>query len=141
MAASNGATAAASKSFAAPFADVVPLILEEWPDVAQTDLDGTDGEYDKVVTVVAKKTEHTKTLVKRQLEELDKMASEASHEGRLKAALHRLEGKTHEIGEYVKTQMVPNAEQKVRDHLLISMLTTAAFGFLLGFIFRGFGRR
>jgi ElaB/YqjD/DUF883 family membrane-anchored ribosome-binding protein len=139
MATQNGTIT--KETFKTSFPDLGPLLIEEWPEIDQAALDGTGGDLDKVVTLVSQKTEHTKTLVRRQIAELSKLASEEGMEGRMKKALHRLEEKTHEISEYVRGNMLPAAESKVRDHLLVSMLTTAAFGFLLGFIFRGFGRR
>jgi ElaB/YqjD/DUF883 family membrane-anchored ribosome-binding protein len=143
MAASNGVT---KEQFKSSFDDLEPLILEEWPDIERDALDDTGGEYDKVVELVAKRTERTKTFVKRQLDELSQIARDrpASVEGRLQRLLTRLESKTQEIStevsSYVKQTMLPTAEAKVRDHLLLSMIVTACLGFLFGFLSRGSGR-
>lgn len=139
MATTNGTMT--KDAFKSSFTDIEPLIMEEWPEVDRTALDGTGGDLEKVVTLVAQKTEHTKTLVRRQLAELNRMASEDGTEGRLKALIKRLEDKTSEISGRVKDDMLPAAEQKVRDNLIVSLLVSAAFGFLLGVIMRGFGRR
>lgn len=137
MAASNGVT---REQFKSSFSDLGPLILGEWPELDKKSLDGTDGDYEKVVELVAKATERTKTLVKKQLDELSQMAKADSTDSRIHRMLANLEAKTHEISGFVRQNMLPNAEQKVRDHLLVSMLVTTCIGFLLGFIFRGFGR-
>lgn len=139
MSASNGTLT--KDSFKTSFTDLGPLIVQEWPEVDSDSLDGTEGDLDKVVTLVAQKTEHTKTLVRRQLTELSKMAADNGAEGRLKALIKRLEDKTSEISGRVRENMLPAAEQKVRDHLVVSLLVSAAFGFLVGVIVRGFGRR
>lgn len=66
--------------FKAHFAAIVPLILEEWPDVPPTILHSSDGEFDRVVTCIALSTEHTRTLIRRQLRELYLLAvTQASH--------------------------------------------------------------
>lgn len=140
MAATNGVIT--RERFKSTFTDLHPLILAEWPEVDEKLLVGTEGDLEKVVELVAKKTEHTKTFVKKQLDELSQVAvSEVEDaETRIRRMLTKLELKTHEISGYVKENMLPGAEQKVRDNLLVSLLTTVCFGFLLGFIFRGFGR-
>jgi len=139
MSASNGTLT--KDSFKTSFTDLGPLIVQEWPEVDSDSLDGTGGDLDKVVSLVAQKTEHTKTLVRRQLTELSRMAADNGAEGRLKALIKRLEDKTSQLSGRVKDDMLPAAEQKVRDHLVVSLLVSSVLGFLLGVIVRGFGRR
>lgn len=66
--------------FKAHFAAIVPLILEEWPDVPPTILHNSEGEFDRVVTCIALSTEHTRSLIRRQLRELYLLAvAQPSH--------------------------------------------------------------
>src|SRR5690606_12099347 len=130
MAVANGVT---REQFKSTFPEINPLILQEWPEIDHKSLVSTDGDYEKVVELVAKTTERTKTLVKKQLDELSQIAQGDSAESRIQRMLARLEEKSHELAGYVKEKL-PSAEQKVRDHLLISILVTTCFGFLLGFI-------
>lgn len=52
------------------FLALMPLMLEEWPQLSQDDLLATDGDLDRVITYVAHQTEHTQTLIRRHLNEL-----------------------------------------------------------------------
>jgi ElaB/YqjD/DUF883 family membrane-anchored ribosome-binding protein len=149
MARSNGVTISA-RAFQADFEAVVPLIREEWPDVEKDALDGTGGSLDKVVALVAAKTEHTKALVKRQLSELHELSQKSEKkpmnlesalediEARARDLLDKIEAKGGEAAEHIKREVVPVAEEKVKENLLTSLLITLGLGFILGILF---GRR
>lgn len=138
MAVTNGVS---KEEFKSSFSELEPLILEEWPELEHGALEGTGGDYEKVVTLVSQETELPRTRVRKHLRELAEMApAKKSAEKRLHKLISNLEAKTNEISGYVKETMLPSAEEKVRDHLLVSLLVSTCFGFLIGFIFRGLGR-
>ncbi len=149
MSTSNGVGISA-RTFKTDFDRVAPLIREEWPEVEQDALLETGGTLEKVVDLVAGKTERTKALVKRQLRELHEIATTAGKEKpSLDGALHEIEARAREILEkieakggeaaaQIKKEVVPKAEEKVKENLLTSLLITLGFGFILGILF---GRR
>jgi ElaB/YqjD/DUF883 family membrane-anchored ribosome-binding protein len=71
---------------------ISPKILAEWPEVGRPALEATAGDPAAVVDLVAERTHHTKTLVKRQLAEIIGEAHAPSPlESRLLRVLHALE--------------------------------------------------
>jgi hypothetical protein len=142
MSTGNGKTASAE--FSRQFDKITPLIHEEWPDVDAEALKQTKGDYDLVVTLIAKRTEHTKTLVKKQLEELQRVADggdRADDMRLLRQMLERLQARTQEASNFVRGRMTDDAKQKVTQNPLVTLLIAIGLGFLLGFVLRGRGRR
>jgi ElaB/YqjD/DUF883 family membrane-anchored ribosome-binding protein len=149
MAGSNQPT---NEAFAATFEALQPLIRAEWPVVDEAALTETAGDYEKVVALVAKSTEHTKALVRRHLGELQQVAAEdakgeAASDGTLAAAqrklqetLKGLQAKASELSDYVRTQALADAKTKAEQHPLVTLLMAVGLGFILGFVLRGLGR-
>jgi ElaB/YqjD/DUF883 family membrane-anchored ribosome-binding protein len=138
MSQGNGQTAA----FVEQFDKLVPLIRDEWPAVDGDALRQTKGDYDLVVTLIAEQTEHTKALVKKQLDELRTMiqGNQASEVQRLRQMVERLQAKSQEIAGYVKSQMLKDAKQKVSDNPIVALLVALGFGLVLGLLLRGGSR-
>jgi ElaB/YqjD/DUF883 family membrane-anchored ribosome-binding protein len=144
-------TANGSTGFQESFEKIAPLIRDEWPVVAADALAATGGDYERVVALIADKTEHTKTLVKRQLAELrdisDKGASSnggstaKAVDAKLHEVLHKLQERSNEIAGYVKKQLIADAKAKVSENPLVTVLMAIGLGILLGFILRGGSRR
>jgi ElaB/YqjD/DUF883 family membrane-anchored ribosome-binding protein len=135
--------------FAHAFEKLVPLIVGEWPDVQADALAETKGDYEAVVTLIARKTEHTRALVRRQLAELEGLArAPATGDGesngdelqRLRKLVERIQERSREVSEYVHDKMLGDAEKKVRQNPLVALLWALGVGLLLGFILRGSGR-
>lgn len=57
-------------SLALPLADLVPLMLEEWPSLSQEALENVADDPEATVIYIATRTDHTRALVRRQLAEL-----------------------------------------------------------------------
>lgn len=135
--------------------------------MSEADLDETGGDIERVVAVVARATEHTRALVRRQLAELSGLtgAADAAADpltARVEAALRRLEertaglrgqandvverasalaGRASEVADHVKQDLVPEAEAKVKENPLVSLLVALGLGMILGLIIGGsFGR-
>jgi len=147
MADSNGATQDISaNSFKEDFGTLQPLILKEWPSVDGSALAATGGDLDRVVTLVAEKTEHTKALVRRQLAELREMglkgrARAQRADARFREVLDRLEKRTTELAKEIRGPMMENARGRLRENVFVSLLAALGLGFLLGAIIGLIGGR
>ena len=107
-------------------------------------LDQTHGDFDLVVALIAMETDHSKTLVKKQLEEIATVANDNGANDnevrKLRQMVERLQAKSQDVTDYVKKQMVTDARDKVGQNPLVALLMAMGFGLLLGFILRGLGR-
>lgn len=141
------------EGFTAAFPQIRPLVLDQWPEVDADALDGTEGDPDAVVVLVADATQHTKALVRKQLGELAEVAGvDASGiEARLVRLLHYLEGKAEPVageakrladtvrerGEDVGKQVagkVHEAEDTMKDNLWMSLLAALGLGLVAGLL-------
>jgi ElaB/YqjD/DUF883 family membrane-anchored ribosome-binding protein len=140
----GASTANGSNDFQDEFDKLTPLIREEWPAVDADALSATGGDYERVVALIAEKTDHTKALVKRQLCELRALSAKPTGNGvehRLEEMLHKLHERSNEIAGYVKKQMLADAKHRVTENPIVSLLMAIGLGVILGFILRGGGRR
>lgn len=71
--------------FHSAFPQLSSALLEEWPQIEAEALSATQGELDKVVGLIVEKTGHTKTLARRQLEELYRIVTAPSEGGSFSA--------------------------------------------------------
>ena len=135
--------------FAHDFDKLVPLIVGEWPDVPTEALAETKGNYDAVVALIARKTEHTRALVRRQLAELESLArapkaADGEHDGdelaRLRKLVERIQERSREVGDFVEDKLA-EARRHAQRSPLTALLWALGLGLLLGFLFRGSGRR
>ncbi len=133
-----------TQTFAERFARLTPLIRDEWPQVDGEALEQTQGDFDRVVALIATETDHSKTLVKKQLEEISTIANDngaSQNEVRkLRQMVDRLQAKSQDVTDYVKKQMVTDAREKVGQNPIAALLMAMGLGVLLGFILRGVGR-
>lgn len=146
--ANNGVSTLRQSEFeAAMEAGLVPLMVDEWPEVDRDLLDGAGNDLGEVVEVISTATGRTKTLVKAQLAELavyakaDDATDTADDLTRMRRMLKNLEAKSQEIAEFARGQMLPQAKEKVQENLVVSLLVAVGLGFLLGFVARSAGRR
>ena len=143
-------TAAAPEGFAEELDELLPYIRDEWPSVGREELVGTKGDYDAVVTLISLKTEHTRTLVRKQLDELRQMAgAQRAKRGwvsdaelrRLRELLERLQHKSNDVTDYVRERISTDARKQMHENPLVTLLIAIGLGFILGFILRGGGGR
>lgn len=132
------------RTFTERFDKLTPMILTEWPSVDGDALAQTHGDFDLVVALIATETDHTKTLVKKQLDEIAAVANDngasENEVRRLRQMVERLQAKSNDVTDYVKKQMVEDARGQVTKNPLAALLVALGFGVLLGIILRGFGR-
>lgn len=126
------------------FEDLVPLIVDEWPQVDGEALRQTQGDPDLLVALIATETEHSKALIRKQLDELRELRvqRDARDEVRwLREVVERMQSRSGDLGDYVKQQMLDDARGQVNKNPLVALAMAVGLGFLLGFILRGLGRR
>jgi hypothetical protein len=137
---------ATRESFAEHFAALKPLIVAEWPAVDAAALEATRGDRAEVVELVVTSTEQDREVVERQLRELGEVAAAGDpppsppatapfHE-----ALQTLQAKMNEATAYIRDKMLTEANQRGRDHFLLTLALAIGLGFILGFVLRGLGR-
>ena len=121
------------------------LIREEWPVVDPALLEATNGDVDSVVALVAAATEHTRVLVRRQLEELRRAAVEPNTPAFSVAdwneLMRRIQSRAGGVARDLKSQALEEATVQVRRNPIASLLVALGLGFLLGLALRGNARR
>lgn len=147
------------------FLALMPLMLEEWPQLNQDELLATDGDLDRVITYVAHQTEHTQTLVRRHLQELASLVepleptqpppsssdsnptvavpaaapadTDAATPSSIDQLLSDLESRTDQLMQDFKAEMLPELEKKARSNLGMSLLIALGLGVILGLLLGG----
>lgn len=125
--------------------------MSEWPSVDGAALHATAGDFEKVVELVARVTEHTHALIKRQLAELtdlerkDKGASASSSSPgspgqRAVDMVDRINRRTTELLKELRDKHLETAREKARENIFVTILAALGIGLLIGFIFGGFRR-
>lgn len=128
---------------AVPFPTLRPLILEEWPGLDAAALDATEGDEDRLLTLITELTGGARTRARRQLDDLKALAAKdraAQAADRLETLLRRLEGQAQDLRGRVQNDLVPEAEKKVKENLLMSLAIALGFGLLLGLLLGSSGR-
>ena len=149
----------------APLDALGRLVVEEWGDDGRAAWDAAAGDREQLIAVLSERTGRTRTLLRRQLAELDELPREGggsatSHRARpstntaadgvaqaaaslselgrrVEAAVREVEGRAQAaLGEVTDTKL-PQAEAKIRENLLTSLLMALGFGLLVGIIVGG----
>jgi ElaB/YqjD/DUF883 family membrane-anchored ribosome-binding protein len=147
MSEGNGvSTGLSQESFAGAFDSLQSAILSEWPIVDGERLKETAGDLEKVIELVAEATEHTRTLVRKQLAELStldgpkKKSSVSAAREKASDMLDRLEKRTNELVKELRGTVLVNAKAKVRENVFVTIFAALGIGLLLGFLFGGMRR-
>ncbi len=142
-------------AFASAFPALRPVILGEWSEVDEKGLAETAGELDRVVALVAERTGHTKTLVRRHLDELYYVVTKppaepaASFRPRRSPAeahpplgdiLEELERRTTHIISELRGGFMSEARDRVKQNVIFSLLVSVGLGFIVGVLYSGFSR-
>lgn len=154
-------------TFTRDFASISKLILEEWPELSAEELSQTEGEVDEVVRFVAERTDHSRTLVRAHLAEIQHV--QGAETGSVEQLLSRVEGRLEQLSGTLREELVPQVkdraeqlrgdavaqaerakeraaeareavEEKARENILTSLLIALGFGFLMGLLLGNRGR-
>lgn len=146
--------------------EIEALVRDEWPDVDSTALARTEGDPEAVVGVLASATDHTRTLLRKQLGELADVAGVGGGlEVRLSRFLRRLEAESQAVGAQASqareqaeevlgdvrrrgqeladevrreaTERVPDVEERIKSNVWTSLLAALGLGVLLGMLVGG----
>lgn len=123
-----------------------PLLLEEWPGLDGDAIDATGGDREQLIALIAEKTEHTRALVSRHLDELARLSGGKGKTdaviGKLEASLRRLEGQATQVVDRVRDELVPSAQarveeaqSKVQENIWVSLAAALGIGLLIGLLF------
>jgi hypothetical protein len=143
MSQGNGASAAPpDEAPGRSFESLKKAILAEWPVVDGAALDETAGDLEKVVELVAKVTEHTRALVRRQLAELQSLDAArgrrtADAGERAVEIIERLEQRTTELVKELRGTALAYAKAKARENIFTTILAALGIGLILGLLFGG----
>lgn len=129
----------AASAFNAPIEALRALILREWPQLDAEAVNAAGGDRATLAQLVADATDHTRAWAENQLRELDELAAAQRRPfaDRLDHVLRQLEGRAEDAASRVKQEVVPQAEQKIKENLLTSLLIVLGFGFLVGLLVGG----
>jgi hypothetical protein len=132
------------EAFQQNFQTLLPLILAEWPQLSQAKLLEAEGNLEHAVTTIADHTDHTRTLVRRQLSELATLATQKTDQikssktyAKVDELVHDLEARTEDLMKEFKAEVLPELESQARSNLGTSLLITLGLGFILGLLFGG----
>jgi hypothetical protein len=151
---SNGSDFPDYATFQQTFSQLVPLILDEWPQLTRDGLLTTEGDLEQVVHYISGQTEHTQTLVRRHIDELATLlrgktsedgSSPTTHEtgqgemasSKIDELITDLEVRTEQLMKEFKAEVLPELERKARSNLGTSLLIALGIGFILGLTFGG----
>src|SRR4051812_42846429 len=116
MSLGNGvATGLSQESFSGAFESLQSAILTEWPAVDGEALKATAGDLEKVIDLVAHTTEHTRSLVRKQITELSTLEDgkkKSAARDRAADVLERLEKRTTDLVKELRGTVLANAKEK-----------------------------
>lgn len=121
----------------APFATLKERIKARWPEVDEAALDATAGDLEQIAELLGKLGDRSKTVIRQQLDELAQSARSSADESlaRLTATMERLEARANQLGQQIHKDLLPRAEEKVKENLLVSLLVALGLGFVIGIVF------
>jgi len=121
----------------APFFALKERIKARWPEVDEAALDATAGDLEQIAELLGRLTDRSKGVIQQQLAELSQVARSSTDENlaRLAATLERLEARADQLGTRINKDLLPRAEEKVKENLLVSLLVALGLGFVIGIVF------
>ena len=137
--AANGATADPLREH---FPALLPLLQEEWPEIARERWEATRGSLEELVQLIAGQTSHTRTIIRAQLLEL------VNHVGRLRETprewdqvLHPLEEQLDTLINELRQDLVPRLRRGVQQQPLLGLAVAVLAGLVTGLLLGGSRRQ
>lgn len=121
----------------APFITLKERIKARWPEVDEAALDATAGDLEQIAELLGRLTDRSRSAIRAQLDDLSVAARGSADENlaRLAATLERLEARADDLGARIQKDLLPRAEEKVKENLLVSLLVALGLGFVIGIVF------
>lgn len=117
------------------FQTLLPLLQQEWPEIAREHWEATRGSLEELVQLIAGRTSHTRTIVRAQLLEL------VNHMGRLRETprdwdevLHPLEERLDTLLDDLRRDLAPRLKNGIRQQPLLSLSVAVLAGLVAGLL-------
>lgn len=117
------------------FQTLLPLLQQEWPEIARERWEATRGSLEELVQLIASQTSHTRTVIRAQLLEL------VNHVGRIREkpkawdeALHPLEERLDSLVDELRRDLGPRLKRGVQQQPLLSLAVAVLAGLVTGLL-------
>ena len=110
--------------------NLIPLIQEKWPTIAQQTLETTKGSLDDLVRVIANHTGTSANGIKSQLFEIIDSIRENKWE--ISETIEPIESQLEELLDELNNTLRPKIESPIRKKPIFSVAIAAGIGFLIG---------
>ena len=110
--------------------NLIPLIKEKWPTIAQQTLETAKGSIDDLVEVIANHSGTSTVGIKRQLFEIIDSIKENNWE--ISEKIEPIENQLEELLEELNNTLRPKIESPIRKKPLLSIAIAAGMGLLIG---------
>ena len=110
--------------------NLIPLIQEKWPTIAQQTLEATKGSIDDLVGVIASHTGTSASGIKNQLFEIIDSIRENNWE--ISEKIEPIESQLEDLLEELNTTLRPKIESPIRKKPILSIAIAAGIGLLIG---------
>ena len=110
--------------------NLIPLIKEKWPTIAQQTLEATKGSIDDLVEVISSHTGTSAIGIKSQLFEIIDSIRENNWE--ISEKIAPLESQLEELLEELNNTLRPKIESPIRKKPILSIAIAAGIGLLIG---------
>ena len=110
--------------------NLIPLIKEKWPTIAQQTLEATKGSIDDLVEVIASHSGTSVIGIKSQLFEIIDSIRENNWE--ISEKIEPIESQLEELLEELNNTLRPKIESPIRKKPLLSIAIAAGIGLLIG---------
>ena len=133
--ASSTSEDAAAEPLRAHFQSLLPLLQQEWPEIAREHWEATRGSLEELVQLIASHTSHTRTIIRTQLLEL------VNHMERIRErskpwdeVIHPMEEQLNALIDELRQDLVPRLKRGVRQQPLLSLSVAIVAGFVAGLL-------
>ena len=110
--------------------NLIPLIQEKWPNIAQQTIKATKGSVDDLVREIAKQTGKSNHGIKNQLFEIIDSIQENKWE--ISEKIEPIESQLEELLEELNQTLRPKIESPIREKPILSIAIAAGIGLLIG---------
>ena len=110
--------------------NLIPIIKEKWPNIAQQTLEATKGSIDDLVEVIASHSGTSVIGIKSQLFEIIDSIRENNWE--ISEKIEPIESQLEELLEELNNTLRPKIESPIRKKPLLSIAIAAGIGLLIG---------